>query len=323
MPPDGGVLQPATPAGSPACGARRRPGRRSGHGRRAAASAASPGRSGWSSGPPVAGSVTMAVPCDADRPPALERGPAARGRAATIRAPAACASARWTRIPDCLAPRVHPNGQLPQVPQSAALRRIGAASQPRAAAPRRIASSLGGMTVASATPELSLHRGDIGVPLGAGHACRAVVARPLGADRLRRRDAGHPVDERAAADAAARQHRDRAVPGREQAVVEVQAGRRRRVRSWASSARRRTVPPRGRRPPCRPAPAPPPRRRRRRPNRRRRRPPRGPSARPAPDRERQARRTDAGRIEGDRRVGPSRSRSPPGAGSAPSTPGSA
>ncbi len=70
----------------------------------------------------------------------------------TIRAPPAWAAARWTRIPDCFAPRGHPNGQLPQSPQPGVLRRVGAASQPRIPAPRRITWSLAGITVERLTP---------------------------------------------------------------------------------------------------------------------------------------------------------------------------
>ena len=49
-----------------------------------------------------------------------------------------------------------------------------------------------------------------------------MLAGPFLANRRRRIEAGHPVDERAAAHPRAGEHRDRAVPGGEQTVVQVQ-----------------------------------------------------------------------------------------------------
>ena len=72
-------------------------------------------------------------------------------------------------------------------------------------------------------PELRLDGGDVrrprprrsrpSRPWSAAHSARTDVGR---------RDAGRPVDERPATDPGAGQHRDRAVPGREQAVIEVE-----------------------------------------------------------------------------------------------------
>ena len=97
-------------------------------------------------------------------------------------------------------------GHDPQSVQDLALRRIGAASQPRASAPRRIAASLGGKDAAAVTPISSSMIDPIGVPLGAVDAVEPVVARPLPADRVGRVDAGHPVHERPAADPRAGEH---------------------------------------------------------------------------------------------------------------------
>ena len=56
------------------------------------------------------------------------------------------------------------------------------------------------------------------------NALEAVLASPIRRGRtLGALDAGHPVDQRAAADPGPGQHRHRAVPGRQQAVVEVVA----------------------------------------------------------------------------------------------------
>ena len=55
-------------------------------------------------------------------------------------------------MPDCLAPRRHPNPHRPQSPQSTPLRRVSAASSPSAAAPRRISCSFGGTFGGSRTP---------------------------------------------------------------------------------------------------------------------------------------------------------------------------
>ena len=155
------------------------------------------------------------------------RPPSSRTRvtvaSATSRAPAAVASARWTRIPDRFVPRGQPNPQLPQSPQASALRRVGAASQPSARAPRRRIASLGGMWVDSATPSSDSMAATSSVPGVAGHPVQPVLGLPLRADVLGRGDAGRPVDERPAADAGPGQHRDGAVPGRGQAVVQVVA----------------------------------------------------------------------------------------------------
>jgi len=67
-----------------------------------------------------------------------------------------------------------------------------------------------------------------------------VLAGPLGADVGRSVETGHPVDERAATHARAGEQGDRAIPGRQQAVVQVQpavgvelvAGHRRLVDEW-------------------------------------------------------------------------------------------
>ena len=71
--------------------------------------------------------------------------------------------------------------------------------------------------------ELGFDGGDVARPGLAGHPLEAVLGRPFGADVLGRRDAGRPVDERPATDAGASEHGHGAVPGRRQAVVEVQA----------------------------------------------------------------------------------------------------
>ena len=80
----------------------------------------------------------------------------------------------------------------------------------------------------------------------AGQALDAVVARPVIPDPRRRRQARHPVDERPAADRASGEHRHRAVPGREEAVVEVEppvrvelVGRHRRLVDEAARPRGR------------------------------------------------------------------------------------
>ena len=236
------------------------------------------------SGPSIAGRGVRPerVALDADRAAVLDQHPRRPGPARTIRAPAAWAAARWARIPDCLVPRRQPNGQLPQSPQSVALRRVGAASQPSAAAPRRIASSFGGMTVGRRDPELRLDRGDVGVPRRPGRCPRgrgraAHSARThSGAGRLVIQLTTVPpptaLPDSIVIDA---------VPGREQAVVEVHAADTRRARRAASSPRRRTALPRGRRPSGRRRRAPRRSRRRPHPSPRRRRRPRGASARPA------------------------------------------
>ncbi len=71
-------------------------------------------------------------------------------------------------------------------------------------------------------PQLAPDRGVVGITLGPVEALQAVVARPFPANVRRRAKAGHPVDRRAAADARPGQDRDRAVPGRGQAVIEVE-----------------------------------------------------------------------------------------------------
>ena len=70
--------------------------------------------------------------------------------------------------------------------------------------------------------ELRLDRSNIVIPRGAGHAFEAVLRRPFIAHGLRRRDARHPVDQGPASDCGARQHRDRAVPRRQQSTIEVE-----------------------------------------------------------------------------------------------------
>ena len=71
-------------------------------------------------------------------------------------------------------------------------------------------------------PELAPDRREVLVAGRAVEAGQAVFVGPLVPDRDRRVEAGHPVDRRAAADAGPGQDRDRAVPGRGQAVVEVE-----------------------------------------------------------------------------------------------------
>ncbi len=97
---------------------------------------------------------------------------------------------------------------------------------------------------------------------------RASVAHSCRTD-LGRLDAGHPVDERAATDAGPGQHGDRAVPGRDQSVVEVEPVERVDLRASAWMPRSRTARPRARRPIDPRRPAPPPRRHRRHRTRRR------------------------------------------------------
>ena len=72
--------------------------------------------------------------------------------------------------------------------------------------------------------ELLLERGDVVAPcLAVLEPAEAVVATPLGPHSGRRVDRRHPVDERPATDAGAGEHRDRAIPRGEQAVVQIQA----------------------------------------------------------------------------------------------------
>ena len=70
--------------------------------------------------------------------------------------------------------------------------------------------------------ELRLDRSNIVIPCRPGHAFEAVLRRPFIAHGLRRRDARHPVDQGPASDCGARQHRDRAVPRRQQSTIEVE-----------------------------------------------------------------------------------------------------
>ena len=130
------------------------------------------------------------------------------------------------------------------------------ASQPRRSAPRRMTWSLGGCrrtaatdSSASSVATSSLHS------VAVLEIADAMVSPPLGTDRGGCLDRGHPVDQRAAADARAGEHRDGAVPGREQAVVEVQAPERIELVARHRWPRRRTGRPRARRPIDRPRPA--------------------------------------------------------------------
>ncbi len=76
-------------------------------------------------------------------------------------------------------------------------------------------------------PHLSLEDRNVLGPRGAVlEPVEAVVAPPFLADGRWRLDRRHPVDERPAADPGAGQQGHRAVPGREEAMVEIQAGER-------------------------------------------------------------------------------------------------
>ena len=132
-----------SPGGRPACARPRRPRRPGGHGPARAGRGCRAGRPDRAIGSPVTGSGTSASPATPTARPPSRRTSVTRTRG-TIRAPWAAAVARWARMPLCLAPRRQPNPQLPQSSQPGVSRRVGAASQPRAAAPRRMAWSLGG-----------------------------------------------------------------------------------------------------------------------------------------------------------------------------------
>ena len=142
---DGGVLEPASAAGWRACGARPR------RGRPCAARTVEPAR--------PSGARTVASTPAAR--PSLDQDPRDGARRARSARPPRRRVARCARIPDCFAPRRHPNGQLPQSPQPAASRRVGAASQPSARAPRRRIASLGGMPGGLGDAELGFDRGDV------------------------------------------------------------------------------------------------------------------------------------------------------------------
>src|SRR5690349_521877 len=67
--------------------------------------------------------------------------------------------------------------------------------------------------------QLVLERGDVEAPrLAVTEFAETVVATPLRPDVSGRLDRRHPVDQRPAPDPGAREHRDRGVPGREEAV---------------------------------------------------------------------------------------------------------
>jgi hypothetical protein len=70
--------------------------------------------------------------------------------------------------------------------------------------------------------KLILDRSNVVIPSCVGQPLDPVAARPVVANPLRGREARHPVDQRAAADRRPREHRHRAVPCRQQAVVEVE-----------------------------------------------------------------------------------------------------
>ena len=108
---------------------------------------------------------------DTDRPSAFDQDAADR-RVGQDPGTGGGASARWTRIPERFVPRGQPKPQLPQSPQASALRRVGAASQPSARAPRRRIASFGGMWVDSATPSSASMAATSLVPGGAGHPSR-------------------------------------------------------------------------------------------------------------------------------------------------------
>ena len=71
--------------------------------------------------------------------------------------------------------------------------------------------------------ELGLDDRAVPVPLRSIEPLEPMVRRPGGPHGQRGVDAGHPVDEGPAPDPRAGKHADRAVPGREQAVIQVQA----------------------------------------------------------------------------------------------------
>ena len=105
----------------------------------------------------------------------------------------------------------------------------GSAPPPSRGLPRRAgsASSLGGRYAVAVTPELAFQGRDVVVPrLPVPQPVQAVIAAPLLPDVGRGRDRRHPVDERPATDRGTGEQRDRAIPGREQPVVEVQPGER-------------------------------------------------------------------------------------------------
>ena len=221
-------------------------------------------------GSPVVGIRPGASPSTPTALPSSIRTSSTRTRG-TIRAPAACAATRWARIPERFVPRRQPNGQLPQSPQLVAFRRLAAASQPRAAAPWRIAASFGGIDRRLGRPRARARSPRRPAShAGVGQAFDAVLAAPLLADPGGCREARHPVDERPAADRGARQASSPSHPRSPGGRGSGTAGRTRPARRSASTPRRRTAPPRGRRRTGRPGRAR--RRRRRRPHRTRRRP---------------------------------------------------
>ena len=171
------VVDARSPAGSPGSAARRPTGRRRGP-HDDPPVRGTPGLPGTSSGSPVAASVTSALPSTPTARPPSRRTRSTRTRG-TIRAPAAMAVARWTRMPDCFVPRVQPNGQLPQSSQSVAFRRVGRGlPAERVGAPqdrgvlRRDAGRLG-------HAQLRLHRRDVALPAAPVDAVEAVLGRPL------------------------------------------------------------------------------------------------------------------------------------------------
>ncbi len=70
--------------------------------------------------------------------------------------------------------------------------------------------------------DLLLDGAQIRVPGLAGQIFDAVVARPVVPDPGRRREARHPVDQRPSADRGSGEHRHRPIPGREEAMVQVE-----------------------------------------------------------------------------------------------------
>ena len=100
------------------------------------------------------------------------------------------ASARWTRRPDCLAPRRQPKPHRPQSPQSTPLRRVSPTSYAQHRAPRRISCVLGRHVRRLADAELALERCDVRVdprPVDPRHAVPGRPAAPHAARAARYR----------------------------------------------------------------------------------------------------------------------------------------